>query len=132
MKWSFIIDITNIRNEEIPKLVEERARKAVSQVGEASQPSAFKVTITCYLKSDRWQRENPQIPREDVGKYLNKIINLVFDGLGPIIGYRRRWESGEIVGTSGVYYSRIIQITARKVNSGSEKEFLSVEIEKIA
>jgi len=135
MKWSFIVDITNIKDEEISKIVEEKAKEVALTIGKPEEPSIFRVLITFYQKRDRWQSNNPQIPREDIGRDLDNLIKPVFDGLGPIIGYRKKWEKDKttgkwkVVGISGSLDSRIVEVTAKKVNSGSDKEFLSIEVE---
>ena len=105
MKWSFIVDITNIKDEEISKIVEEKAKEVALTIGKPEEPSIFRVLITFYQKRDRWQSNNPQIPREDIGRDLDNLIKPVFDGLGPIIGYRKRWENGRV----SVYLGRLTQ-----------------------
>ena len=56
-----------------------------------------------------------------MSKYLNNIIEQVLEDLGPIIGYRKRWENGRIVGTSGVCYSKIIEIKVKKLTADQRK-----------
>ena len=138
-KWSFIIDITNVSDREILRRVEEKARETVDSLGgiKNQEESIFKVTITFYQAKDRWKKENPQIPREDIGRDLDNLIKPIFDGLGPIIGYRKKWQKDEEtgrykqIGKSTAADSRIVEIYAKKVNSGTEKEYLSIEVEKI-
>ncbi len=53
----------------------------------------------------------------------------VFDGLGTIIGYINKYnKDGKIIGVPGVLDSKIIEVYAKKLNSGSDEEYLSVEI----
>jgi hypothetical protein len=47
--------------------------------------------------------------------------------LGPIIGYRKDWTGGKE--HSGVLDSNIVEVHAKKANSGSEKEFIGIEID---
>ena len=72
------------------------------------------------------------IPREDRGD-LDNLIKLVIDGIGHIIGYRQNWEKidDEWVGSNSdkPMDSRIIEIVARKINSGSDKEYVGITIE---
>ena len=138
-KWSFIIDITKVSDKEILKKVEGKAKDIVSALGSIrdQEESIFRVTITFYQAKDRWKKENPQIPREDIGRDLDNLIKPVFDGLGPIVGYRKKWRKDEEtsewkqVGKSTSADSRIVELSAKKVNSGTESEYLSIEVEKI-
>jgi len=41
MKWSFVVDITNIEGEEISKIIEEKAKEVASSIGEPEEPSIF-------------------------------------------------------------------------------------------
>jgi Holliday junction resolvase RusA-like endonuclease len=138
MQWSFIIDITDVSDKEIYGKVEEKAKESILVIGKPKALSAFKVDITFFQAKDRWQKDNPQIPREDIGRDLDNLIKPVFDGLGPIIGYRKKWGkedvSGKLVeaGKRTAADSKIIELSAKKVNSGSKKEFLSIRIEDIA
>lgn len=140
MKWSFIIDITNVESDkDILKKVEEKAKEVVSSIGgiENQEESNFRIAITFYQAKSRWKKENPQIPREDIGRDLDNLIKPIFDGLGPIIGYRKKWEKDEKtggykqIGESTSADSRIVEVLAKKVNSGTDNEYLAVEVEKI-
>jgi len=135
MKWSFIIDITNVPDKEISKRVEEKAKESASVIGGSQALSTFKVSITFFQKKGRWQKEKRQIPREDRGD-LDNLIKPVFDALGPIIGYRKKWgrqvnDNWVETGRGPAADSKIIELTAKKVNSGSDKEFLSIEVENV-
>ena len=61
------------------------------------------------------------------GGNLDNLLKRVFDGLGPIIGYRKDWTGKKE--HSGVLDANIVGVHAKKVNSGSDKEFLGVEVE---
>jgi len=129
--WSFIVDITGVSNAMISKIVEKEAKAIASLIGKPKEPAIFRVIITFYQKLDRWLRENQMIPREDIGRDLDNLIKPVFDGLGPIIGYRKRWQGGTVSSTYASRDSRIVEVIAKKVNSGSNKEFLSIQVENI-
>lgn len=135
MKWSFIIEIADVSNREISKNVEEKAKESVSVIGKSKPSATFRVSITFFQRKDRWQRGKPSIPREDIGRDLDNLVKPVFDALGPIIGYRKKWEKRDTgiveIGKGTAADSKIIELTARKVNSGSVKEFLSIEVEEI-
>jgi len=136
MKWSFIIDITDISDKEISKKVEVKAKESASVIGESQDSSTFKVSITFFQGKERWQSDNPQIPREDIGRDLDNLIKPVFDALGPIIGYRKKWEREENgkwveIGKGTAADSKIVEVMAKKVNSGSTEEFLSIEVENL-
>ena len=141
-RWSFIVDITDVSKKtkkEKEKRIEEKVKEVVKSLGgmKNKEEAIFKVSITFYQATNRWKKENPQIPREDTGIDLDNLIKPVFDGLGPIIGYRKKWqknkETGKTqpVGTSSSADSRIVEVYAKKVNSGTKKEYLSIEVEKI-
>jgi len=149
-RWSFIVDITDVSKKtkkEKEKRIEEKVKEVVKSLGgmknkeeaifKENEEAIFKVSITFYQATNRWKKENPQIPREDTGIDLDNLIKPVFDGLGPIIGYRKKWqknkETGKTqpVGTSSSADSRIVEVYAKKVNSGTKKEYLSIEVEKI-
>lgn len=138
MRWSFIIKVTDeMRNKEIKDAVDEKAQEVVSSVGEAPENSIFKVAITFYQSRDRWLKDNPQMPREDWGGDLDNLVKPVFDSLGAIIGRRTSWKKQEQGGykATGQYASfdaRIVEVVAKKVNSGSNEEFLSIEVESIS
>jgi len=136
VKWSFILDITDVKDEDIKRLVEEKAEEVVSSLGRAEEDSVFRVIITFYQRRDRWLSSKPQIPREDWGRDLDNLISPVFDGLGPIIGYRAKWKKTKEgkwvkVGRGSARDSRIVEVIAKKVNSGSDREFLCVEVETL-
>ncbi|MDI6814973.1 MAG: hypothetical protein QMC90_02670 [Dehalococcoidales bacterium] len=137
MKWSFIVNITTVKDADIGQIVEDKASEVVSAVGKSDELSAFRVLMTFYQKRDRWLVSSPEIPREDKGRDLDNLVKPVLDGLGPIIGSRIKWEKDEATGKfkpAGKGTStdaRITEIVAKKVNSGSNEEFLSIEVESI-
>ena len=57
------------------------------------------------------------------------MTGLVFDGLGAIIGYRWDWKNN--CNSDKPSDSRILELYAKKVNSGSSSEMVSVEIETL-
>ncbi|MFQ5888077.1 MAG: hypothetical protein ACE5HY_05220 [Candidatus Hydrothermarchaeales archaeon] len=123
-KWSFIIDVEDWNK--LQSIVEKTSKAGVNALGGVGSENAlYKVTTTFYQKKDRWLQ--PEKPRQDIGTDLDNLLKQVFDGLGPIIGYRRDYTGKRAHG--GVRDSSIIEVHAKKVNSGSEKEFLGVEIE---
>ena len=95
---------------------------------------SFKASITFFQSSKRYLKEDAKIPREDRGDLDNMVKN-VFDGLGPIIGFRASWKkvNGVPIASPGTKPadSRIIELFAKKVNSGSSSEMVSVEIETL-
>lgn len=127
-KWSFVIEVENWFD--VRGLVEEKAHEVVGALGGIdSERSIYKVIVTFYQKKGRWLGEDPSIPRQDWGIDLDNLLKPVFDGLGPIIGYRKDWSGDK--DHAGVLDANIVEVYAKKVNSGSEKEFLGVEIELI-
>jgi len=94
----------------------------------------FRVEITFYQAKSRYLSDRPEIPREDRGD-LDNMIKRVLDGLGPIIGFRKKWKKikGEWNGEDSdkPKDSAIIELVAKKVNSGSEKEFVDVVVETL-
>ncbi len=125
-KWGFIVEVNDWNN--LKSIVEEKAKEAIKTLGiPYSERAIYKVTATFYQKKDRWLKNDPSIPRQDWGIDLDNLLKQVFDGLGPIIGYRKDWTGKKE--HSGVLDSNIIEVYAKKVNSGSDREFLSVEVE---
>ena len=121
-----MIEVDNLNN--LKSIIEEKAKEAIGTLGTpGSERAIYKVTTTFYQKKDRWLKNDPSIPRQDRGIDLDNILKLVFDGLGPIIGYRKVWTGGKE--HSGVLDSNIIEVHAKKANSGSDKEFLGIEVE---
>ena len=137
MKWSFVIKITDdMKDKDIKNTVEKKAAEACRTVGESPKDAVYRVSVTFYQKKDRWRTDNPQIPREDVGRDLDNLIKPVFDGLGPIIGRRSKFKqkpNGKIekIGEYSSRDSSIIEVMAKKLNSGSDEEYLSIEVEDI-
>ena len=131
MRWSFIVDITEVKGTEIRKLVEMNAKEMVkpSAIGklEDKEQVTFRLVITYFQKKERYIKGKPQIPREDRGD-IDNIIKRVCDGLGPIIGYRQDWKKRN---TRDALDASITEVIGKKVNSGSDKEYLSIEIENI-
>jgi len=67
---------------------------------------------------------------------LDNLIKPIFDALGPIIGPRHKWSNKREgrptkIGESGAKDSRIVEVRAKKLNSGSDEESVSIEIENI-
>lgn len=125
-KWSFIVEVSDWDN--IKDLVEKEAENAVKGLGKSGPKNAlYKVTVIFYQKKGRWKQ--PEMPRQDWGTDLDNLLQKVFDGLGPIIGYRESFQDDKE--HSGVLDASIVEVSAKKVNSGSDKEFLSVEVELI-
>ena len=92
----------------------------------------FRLKVTFCQSKGRWRKDNPLIPREDIGRDLDNLLQAVFDGLGPIIGYRTKWKEGKPIGERYARDSSIVEVFACKVNSGSTKEYLYVEVEEIS
>lgn len=125
-KWSFIVEVKDWTN--LKTIVEEKTKEIVGSLGKPNSKRAiYKVTAIFYQKKDRWLKNDSLIPRQDWGIDLDNLLKQVFDGLGPIIGYRKDWTGKNE--HSGVMDANIVEVYAKKVNSGSNKEFLSVEIE---
>lgn len=93
--------------------------------GPDSEKAIYKVTATFYQKKGRWIQ--PEIPREDWGIDLDNFLKPVFDGLGPIIGYKES-KTGQKLEAKD---SSIVEVSAKKLNSGSDKEFLGIELELV-
>jgi Holliday junction resolvase RusA-like endonuclease len=136
-KWAFILDITGAKADtKVREAVQQRAEEVVKSIQASDKPSVFRASIAFYQASNRWLNDNPMIPREDRGRDLDNLIKAVFDGLGPIIGWRQKHKR-DAMGTPrpvhgehrGVRDAQIVEVVAKKVNSGSKQEFLSIEIE---
>lgn len=125
-KYSLMVEVNNWNN--LKSIVEEKAKEAIGMLGTpGSEKAIYKVTTTFYQKKDRWLKNDPSIPRQDWGIDLDNVLKQAFDGLGPIIGYRKDWTGGKE--HSGVLDSNIVEVHAKKANSGSDKEFLGIEVE---
>ncbi len=123
-KWSFIVEVTDWNK--LKTIVEKEADGVVRELGQPdSEKALYKVTATFYQKKDRWLR--PETPRQDWGIDLDNLLKPVFDGLGPIIGYKKAFKGQK----PGVLDSSIVEVSAKKLNSGSDKEFLGIEVELI-
>ena len=137
MRWGFIVDITGCQGKEITQKVLTTAAQVASTLpsaGSKGSTPSFKASIIFFQSSERWLKEDTKTPREDRGD-LDNMIKHVFDGLGPIIGFRTSWNKvdGEWVGSPSTKPadSRILELFAKKVNSGSLSEMVSVEIETL-
>ena len=131
-RWSFVLEITSLKDSDIRKRVEKAAEDAVNTIGKPQQNAVFKLRVTFCQSKGRWRKDNPLIPREDIGRDLDNLLKAIFNGLGPIIGYRTQWEKGgKPKGKGSARDSSIVEVFARKVNSGTEKEYLYVEVEEI-
>lgn len=123
-KWAYIVEVSDWKH--LKTIVEEKAESVIRELGKPpSENVLYKVTTTFYQKKSRWLQ--PEKPKQDIGTDLDNLLKQVFDGLGPIIGYRKDWTGKRKHG--GVRDASIVEVHAKKVNSGSEKEFLGVEIE---
>ena len=113
--------------------VTKQVLKKAREVG-TLESDIFRVEITFYQAKSRYLVDKPEIPREDRGD-LDNMVKQVFDGLGPIIGFRKKWikRKGEWYGEDSdkPRDSAIIELVAKKVNSGSEKEFVGVVVETL-
>lgn len=134
MRWGFIVDITDSKE---PNAVTREVGTQASQAASAlpSGPEhLYRVGITFYQSKDRYLIDDPEKPREDRGD-IDNLVKQVFDGLGPIIGFRRKWKKIKGIwkdfDSKNPADSKIIELIAKKVNSGSKMEFVSVEIETI-
>ncbi|MHA1250200.1 MAG: hypothetical protein ACTSRP_09455 [Candidatus Helarchaeota archaeon] len=138
MKWSFIIELgkDSKLNKSLTLKIEEKAKEVVNAIG-APKKKLFKIEIIFFQRKSRWKLEDPQIPREDISIDLDNLLKYIFDGLDPIIGYRIKYDYSvkppipKLGENAGVTDSRIIDVHAKKVNSGCENEYLSIEIEEI-
>lgn len=131
MKWSFVVEIDSdeINNwNEVRDLVERKAEETVKtlKVPESGK-GTYKLIVTSYQAKRRWLGNDPSIPRQDWGLDLDNLLKPIFDGLGPIIGYRIDWQGNKE--RKGVLDSSIVEVIAKKVNSGSDREFLGIELE---
>lgn len=124
-KWGFITEVSDW--SKLRSLVEAKAKEVVKELGSpTSKKGLYKVAVISYQKKDRWLQ--PETPREDRGD-LDNLLKNVFDGLGPIIGYRKAWKGDREHG--GVLDSSIVEVYGKKINSGSDQEFLGIEVELI-
>jgi Holliday junction resolvase RusA-like endonuclease len=134
MRVGFVLDVTGFSVTQIRDAVESEAENIKNHVNYVENPEEhlFKVKVTSYQKKDRWKGD---VPREDIGKDLDNVLKPIFDGLGPIIGYRKKYgkvdEGYAVVGTAGSADSKIVEVSAKKINSGTTNEYLSIEIEEI-
>jgi len=127
MRSGFITDITGLKEKSITEAIKVKAG-----VSKKLDAKLFKVTLTFYQAKSRYKTIDQDIPRGDRGD-LDNLIKLVIDGIGHIIGYRQSWEkiNGKLVGSKSdnPLDSKIIEIVAKKINSGSEKEYVGIIIE---
>lgn len=137
MRVGFVLDVTGFSATQIKDAVESEAKKIEKHINYVENPEdhLFRVRVTSYQMKDRWKGDKPHIPREDIGKDLDNVLKPIFDGLGPIIGYRNKYGKVEggyaVVGTAGSADSKIVEVSAKKINSGTNNEYLSIEIEVI-
>lgn len=137
MRVGFVLNVTDYSDGQIKNAVELEAEKIKKHINYVKNPEEylFGVKVTSYQKKDRWKKDVPHIPREDIGKDLDNVLKPIFDGLGPLIGYRTKWDKVEDgyaeAGTAGSADSKIVDVSAKKVNSGTENEYLSIELEII-
>lgn len=130
MRSGFITETTGLKGNSITTAVMKKASQAMKINAEI-----FKVDLTFYQAKSRYLRNEQDIPREDRGD-LDNLIKVVIDGIGPIIGYRKKWDKVNDKESSSnsdkPLDSRIVEIVAKKVNSGSEQEYVGVIIEGIS
>lgn len=125
-KWSFVVEVDEWNN--VKALVENKAKEAVGNIGiPDSERATYKLIVTSYQAQKRWLNDDPSIPRQDWGLDLDNLLKPIFDSLGPIIGYRTDWQGNKK--HPGVLDSSIVEVYAKKVNSGSDKEFIGIELE---
>ena len=137
MRWGFIVDITECKGNQITQKVrgiDTQVATSLPLVGPIEETPSFKASIIFFQSSKRWRKEDAETPRGDRGDLDNMVKN-VFDGLGPIIGFRSDWKkvNGVLVASPSTKPadSRILELFAKKVNSGSSSEMVSVEIETL-
>lgn len=137
MRWGFIVDITDCTGSQITKKVLDNAKEAITSIPPVDLDDripSYKASIIFFQSSDRWLKEDPGTPREDRGD-LDNLIKLVIDGLGPIIGFRKSWKKVNnkwvSKNSNKPADSRILNLYAKKINSGSISEMVSVEIETL-
>ena len=127
MRSGFITDITGLSGSSITKAIKQKAIKS-----NKLDANLFKVVLTFYQAKSRYRNIDQDIPREDRGD-LDNLIKLVIDGIGHIIGHRQKWEkiNDKWVGSKSdkPLDSKIIEIVAKKINSGSEQEYVGIIIE---
>lgn len=121
-----MIEVNN--KNRIKSNVEEKANEAIKLQGAPeSQKATWKVIVTFFQRKDRWLKNDPSVPRQDWGIDLDNLLKDVFDGLGPIIGYRKDFTGARE--HSGVWDSNIVEVYAKKVNNSSDKDMLGIEVE---
>jgi len=132
MRWGFIVDITSVKGS-ITSVVRKKAQEAASTLNN-DENALFRVEITFYQSKNRYLKDDQEKPREDRGD-IDNLVKQVFDGLGPIIGYRSSWTKvdDKLIEKKSKkpFDSRIIELFAKKVNSGFSNELVSIEIETI-
>jgi len=144
VKWSFTVDLSDEATYDRRKLehriksrVRQKSSELAKEIGRPSVPSTFRVEVTFHQKSGRWKKDNPQIPREDRGVDLDNCIKWIFDNLGPIIQDRIKWGKDMLTGRSvrsgkrGSADSKIVELIAKKINTGSDREYLDIVIESL-
>lgn len=124
-KWCFIVPVKNwdsIKND-----VQDKAAVVVEHLGKPLPSALFRVSVVFYQKKDRWYSISK--PKQGRGTDLDNLLKLVFDGLGPIIGYNKNSKGEKKY--NNVRDANIVEVYAKKVNSGSDDEFLTIEVEEI-
>jgi len=134
MRRGFIVPLTKEDdNEKSGDGITERVLVKAEEAGRL-ESDIYRVEITFFQAQSRYLANDRNIPREDRGD-LDNLIKKVFDGLGPIIGYRKKWTNVDSKGvpedSNKPRDSAIVELIAKKVNSGSESEFVGVVIETL-
>jgi len=137
-KYKFRVPIPP-KLEELKSLVEKEAEKIVQKtsgkafkkmiIDDSDRRAVYSVKVIFYLGEHRWKKEfNRPIPREDWGLDLDNLIKQVFDGLGPIIGYRKNWSNKKE--HAGAWDSAIVEVYAKKEKTEGP-EYVEIEVEKL-
>ena len=134
MKWTFSLTVPF--GGKLAALVEQEAAASIERHGAAPDGVLFRVSMVCRLASRRYLQSNPQLPREDRGWDLDNIIKAAIDGLGPILGHRKKWEplgKGRYreIGRRSAADAKVVEIMAKKLNSGTDADALEIDVEAI-
>ncbi len=137
MKYKFTVPFPT-KVDELKDLVENEAKKVVQKmhgksfkrtiIDDLDKRAVYKVTVVFHIDERGWLKDfDRPIPREDRFD-LDNLLKHVFDGLGPIIGFRKDW-TGEKE-HAGAWDSSIIEVYARKIKTEGQR-FVEIEIEQL-